>query len=100
MATRRNIRVRKTKKYRKNYKRTRRGGEDPTLEPLRFEPRPAMSTEEEFKDARWVMTHEKIKRDEEERNAKEDKKNQFMSESKSPFNKGGKTKKKKRKYRK
>ncbi len=100
MATRknRNRKLRKAKKTGKNYKRIRRGGEDPDFESLRLEPRNAIVYPD--KDMRWVMANEKIKRDEKAQRDIQDVKTSFMSEFKNPFNKGGKTKKKNRKYRK
>jgi hypothetical protein len=96
MKTRRNIKARKSRKLKKIYRRIRRGGEDPDLE----EPRDAMSTDEEFKDALWVMKSEKIKSAEKEQRDRQNAKIDFMSKFKSPFSNGGKTKKKKGKNRK
>jgi hypothetical protein len=101
MKTRRNIKARKSRKLKKIYRRIRRGGEDPDLEePMTLEPRPAMSTKEEFDDARLVMRFEKIKSAEKEQRDRQNAKIDFMSKLKSPFSNGGKTKKKKRKNRK
>jgi hypothetical protein len=100
MSTRKNRmrKLRKVKKSEKNYKRIIRGGEEPNFESLRLEPRNAITYPD--KDMRWVMTNEKIKRDEAAQREMQDKKTEFMRNIKSPFGKGGKTKKKNRKYRK
>jgi len=93
MKTRRNIKARKSRKLKKIYRRIRRGGEDPDLNP-----RPAITSPDE--DMRWVMKFEKIKSAEKEQRDRQNAKINFISKLKSPFSNGGKTKKKKKKTRK